>query len=208
MKKWKFSKTKSKKKSPEKEEEDTNEMPKQVGFYHDFLVFDKNEKYKNLEFKDCIFDDPNIKDWLILQYSPNKTKSRFSSLFEEILENDRKAEKNGDNKIEKESNIINNINKKDNINIINEEDDEDPKLNIINNEKGNNENKININNDNENNNIIIDEDEKSTNIININNPNKINYIRNNSDSLTNIQNRDSIITYNNYLQEKKVPGIS
>ena len=216
MKKWKFSKNKSKKKSPEKEEEETNEIPKQVGFYHDFLVFDKNEKYKNLEFKDCIFDDPNIKDWLILQYSPNKTKSRFSSLFEEILENDRKvaldekAEKNVDNKIEKESNIINNINKKDNINIINEEDDEDQKLNIIKNEKENNENKIklNINNDNENNNIIIDEDEKSRNIININIPNKINYIRNNSDSLTNIQNRDSIITYNNYLQEKKVPGIS
>ena len=65
-------------------------MPKEVGLYHDFLVYEKNEKFNNkLEFKDCIFDDPNIKDW-ILQYSPNKTKSRFSSLFEEIIENDKK----------------------------------------------------------------------------------------------------------------------
>ena len=214
MKKWKFSKSKSKKKSPEKEEEDLDEMPKEVGFYHDFLVFDKNEKYnQNLEFQDCDFDDPNIKDWLILKYSPNKTKSRFSSLFEEIMENDKKlaleekSEKNEDNKIKKEANIINDINKKDNINIINE-NDKDSKQNIINNEKENKDNqiKLNINDDNENNNIIIDEDEKNTNIIN--NPIKINNIRNNSDSMTNILSRDSNATYNNFFKEKKMQEIS
>ena len=215
MKKWKFSKNKSKKKSPEKENEDLNEMPKQVGFYHDFLVFDKNENYnKNLEFQDCIFDDPNIKDWLILKYPPNKTKSRFSRLFEEILENDRKlnleekSEKIDNNK-KKEGNIINDINKKDNINV-NIIEDKNSKLNKINNEEKikDNQIKVNINDDNENNNIIIDEDEKNTNIINVKSPNIINNIRNNSDSLTNIQSRDSIITDNNFFQDKKMPEIS
>ena len=213
MKKWKFLLNKSKKKSPDKEDEDKKDIPKEVGLFQDFLVFDNNET-SDFEFKVCNFDDPNIKDWLILQYSSNKTKSRFSSLFEEIIENDKKlaleekSDKNERNKKENGNIIINDIDKNNNINI-NNEDDKNSNMNIINNEK---ENIININNDIKNNNIIIEADEKDKNIIieenendknifNFNNINKINYIRNDSDLYP--QNRDSNISSNNYFQDKK-----
>ena len=225
MKKWKSSKNKSKKKSnsPEEEDEDKKDMPKEVGLYHDFLVFEKNEKFNNkLEFKDCIFDDPNIKDWLILQYSPNKTKSRFSSLFEEIIENDKKlvleekSEKNDNIKPENKTDNINNnniINNGNNIININNDNNKNFQINNINNDNDINSIKIN---DAQNDNIMINNnnainfinEQDNINNMNINNINEINNNRNNSVSLTNPNILEPNIAYNNFIQDKKPPELS
>ena len=113
----KTKKSKTKKSSNKKIEKD---VTKQVGVFNDFLVFDKIDEEEKNKFN-FLFDEPSdpfLKDWLIIQPKDKPTKSRFSNLFQEILENDKKLEKKKEN-----INLINNE-----INEINEIDVEDEKL--------------------------------------------------------------------------------
>ena len=153
MKKWKISKNKNKKntKSPKKEENEDKEELKQIGTYYDFLIFDKSGKYKdnNYEFQNCL-DDPSLKDWMMINISSDKTKSRFSNLFEEMIENDKKnanEEKKDENNNQK---II---------------DDNNTKANNDDNIIKTNDNQI-INNTNNDNSIIINKDIINKDIIN------------------------------------------
>ena len=218
MKKWKKkNKHKKKSKSPEKDNENKNEMPKEIGIYHDFLVFDKKDKNNNLEFQDISIEDPTIKDWLILHNSPNKTQSRFSKLFEELLENDKKELK--EEKTENKQNL-DNIEENDKNNIINKDDknsnviiNEDPKNNNIISENDNNIISNKIKNDKDNNMKInkINEKEdnnksKNDNIIkfenkdnNINNFNTININNENKN-----YNNDNINNNNNIINDKNI----
>ena len=201
MKKWKKKiKQKKKSKSPGKDNVIQKEMPKEIGSYHDFLVFDKNDKKYNLEFQDCPNDDPKIKDWLILRTSPYKTKSRFSTFFEEMLENDKKENKQNTNIMNKDenNNVINEDDKNKN-NIINEDD---KKSNIISNDNNNNiinkdDNKNLINNKvkNDNNKIINEEENKDDkdNIINLENEDYNNI----NNDINNIINNINKININN-----------
>ena len=174
-------------------------IPKEIGTYNGFLIYDKEEKIKESDLKDKInnFSEPPLKDWLIIQHNPNKKQSRFSDLFQEILQNDKKLEEQKKNK-EKQSyeksllpnNIINDIEDDDEINIIEKENE----INII-----KEENEIdNINdqmeNINLNNNNIINE-EINSNIINDINTNVINNI--NQNKFSNQINFDNNINDNN-----------
>ena len=191
MKKGKNGKSNQKKAFSSSEENNNNNndsknVTKEVGIYKGFLVFDKvnDKKENNLNFQTNETSDPDLQDWMIIQHNPSKTKSRFSSLFQEILENDRKMEEQ--KKKEKQSyekhllpnNIIddvvedeiklnennNIINNNDEINKINEQFD-NIKLN-----KDNKDNNINIINTEdlkeENNNIINEKNNVNPNIIN------------------------------------------
>ena len=202
MKKWKKKiKQKKKSKSPGNDNEKQKEIPKEIGLYHDFLVFDKNDKNSNLEFQDCHADDPSIKDWLILYNSPLKTKSRFSNLFEEILESNKKPENKQNNNImnkEENDNIINEDDKNNNNIIINKDNkksninNDDNDKNIIN--KDDNKNIIDnkVKNDNEKNNQIINEEENNksdkNNIMNLENEDYNNINKDINNIINNINN--------------------
>ena len=208
MKKWKLSKNKNKKntKSPKKEENENKEELRQIGTYYDFLIFDKIGKYKdnNYEFQNCK-DDPSLKDWMMINISSDKTKSRFSNLFEEMGENDKKKaneEKKDENNKQK---IIEDNNTKANNddNIIKTSDNK-----IINNTNNDNNNIINkdsINKDIINKDIInkniIDKDVINKDIIN-----DINLNNNNSDNINNINkindNNSNFIINNDYDNDK------
>jgi hypothetical protein len=206
MKKWKLTKNKQKKKSSEKKEKDNIDEPKQVGIFHDFLIFDYKDKYKeeNFDFQDCDFNDLSLKDWLILKKSPNKDKSRFSNLFQEILENDKKKglvegineqEDTKDNKIDNEDN-------NNNINDNNVNDNKSDNINIGNNINDNINNNINNNNINNNNNIINNNDIiNNDNIINKNANININS-RNSSEAFTNAD------TINNNIFQERISEVS
>ena len=174
-------KKKNNSKSP-KMKEDKKDIPKEIGIFNDFLIFDKNDKNKdnNIEFQNFKNDNPFLNDWLILQNNPKKTESRFSNLFKEIKERDNKN-------IEKNVITDNNINNNDNIK--NNKDNNDNNINNIN-------NNLIINND-INNNVINDKininDKKNNNINNNNNDLNIDNNKNlNNDINENININDSI----------------
>ena len=168
MKKWKFSKNKHKNipKSPENQNIDDKDEPKQIGIYHDFLIFDHKDKYKeeNFDFQDCNFNDLSLKDWLILKKSSNQNESRFSSLFQEILENDKKKELEEINEQKNQLNLKDNNNSLDNKNIINY-DMNNISNNINDNNINNNANIINTNEKNNNDNMNKELINKNINII-------------------------------------------
>ena len=115
MKKRNEKPKKSKKKKSSKKNI-KKDVTKQVGIFNDFVVYDKIDEPEN-KF-DLLFNEPSdpfFKDWLEIQPKNRPTQSRFSDLFQEILENDKKLEKKKDN-----INLINNE--------INEIDVEDEKL--------------------------------------------------------------------------------
>ena len=211
-------KQKKNNKSPEikiNEHNKSEDVTKEVGSFQGFLIFDKkNEKNENNQGQQFDeFEDPLFQDWLIIQHHSNKTKSRFSNLFQEILENDKKKEKNNENNI---NNIDNDINGEKLIpnNLMEDDDDEDN----INNYKdeiidiNQNMNKLSINdkndsniiNNNINNNIIennflqnIIDDEIKLNI-NENNSQNNNIINNNFPNINNSNNNfiNNNIIYN------------
>ena len=119
MKKKKISKHKNKSKSPKKDNE--KDIPKQIGTYHDFLVYGKDDinkdnkdnKDNKSEFLNFDFEDPALKEWLSHQNKQHKTQSRFSSLFKEIMDNDRKMSQEGQKSAENKdiSDNKNNISK-------------------------------------------------------------------------------------------------
>ena len=172
-------------KSPKKQEQEKEkEIPKEIGVFNDFLIFDKvdNSKDNNLDIQNKNFDEPTLKEGLIISTNQNKKKSRFFNLFKEIVEKDKKIllknkkneEKsdvlpnkneiniNKDEDIKNNNNTSNNNLDKDNNIIINNYDD-----NIINNDNNiiNNDNNTITNNDNDNDNIINND---NNNIINDN----------------------------------------
>ena len=215
MKRWKFSKNKNKKisLSQEKGKKDNNKNndPKQIGTYHDFLVYDNYDKYKEnkLEFQNYDNDDPSLNDWLILKNSPNRTESRFSRFFEEITENDKKPLINDKKNIkdsnkndEKNENNINEINENININRITI-DKNNPNFNNIDKDNINNNNNSinNMNNNIQISNNIINND--NIDIFNKKNNNNNADSRNNSESITNANTLKS-----SFFQDRKLSEIS
>ena len=86
------------------EDQKEEDIPKEIGTFHEFLIFEKSDKKneKKYEFIKCDHDNPFLNDWLILQTKPEITQSRFSNLFKEINENSKK--------LENDEKIIDNIN--------------------------------------------------------------------------------------------------
>ena len=135
MKKKKSSKNKSTINSSKKSNAKDEHITKEIGTFHDFLVYEKEEKIKKkYYFKKFNNENPFLKDWLILESKP-KTESRFTDLFKEIMEKDKKAALEEQKKLDnKEEDIQNKINLKDiknNNNIINTNDNDIDNENII-----------------------------------------------------------------------------
>ena len=220
MKKKKISKhKKNKSKSPKKDDE--KDIPKQIGTYHDFLIYDKDEiNNDSLNFD---FNDPALKNWLARQNIPHKTQSRFSNLFKEIMDNDKKVSQEGQkNKENKDisDNKINNFNedkKKEDENKIEDKKDDDNLIfelnnliideenNINNNDKNNNDNEDNIKNNIIN--IISDNNENNDN--NKNNENNENNENNNNNNKINFRyNSEILIPHSNVYYNNNIPDFS
>ena len=114
MKKKKQSKSKKNKnsKSPKKKEEKEEEIPKEIGIFNDFLVYEKSgkktendEKINNQESDILSFE----KLYLNNKNEPPHTESRFSALFKEIMENDKKLALEDEKRKNEEKNNNNNI---------------------------------------------------------------------------------------------------
>ena len=169
----------------------TKDVTKQVGIINGFLVYDKIEENSEKKF-DFLFNqpiDPSLQDWLIVQ--PSQSQSRFSGLFQEILENDKKSEKNKKNEIK----IDNDIDKEDEKllpnNLIEENDEEDFKFdnNKILEEKMKN---LSINDSRSENSFELNNNMNNLNNINIINNSIINNSINNDNSISNINNINNI----------------
>ena len=199
-------KNKEKKESQSKEKnQQTNKnknIVKEIGTYNGFLIYENKDKIKESDLKNeknlNDISEPSFKDWLIIQHNPKKTKSRFSNLFEEILENDRKLEQQkkeqNNEKIENyllPNNIINDIDDKDEIKI-NENDN-----NIINDDNEIDDIKDQMENINLNNNSNIYEQDINKDIIINKNEININSKNNNNNNIFNINNNDLNFTINN-----------
>ena len=199
---------------------------KEVGTFDGFLVYENKDKIKDSELNNKINininnnPEPIYKDWLIMKHNHKKAKSRFSQLFQEILENDRKIEEEENKEKNKQqienyllpNDVINDIEQKDEIkinendnNIINDDseiddiDEQMENLNInnsiykqnLNNNIIINQNEININKQNNNNNYNFFS--PINNDININNNlQNNNIINNNFSNINNINNCEKI----------------
>mgnify|MGYP002626904351 CR=1 FL=1 len=154
--------------------EDENVL-KQVGTFNDFVIFDKNDETGENELN-------LINNASLVQNNQNNAKSRFSILFQEILENDKKLEQKKENKDNQDINIINEISDDEKLlpnNLIEDNDNsEDNNKNFEENEILNiDEEMKNLNiNENINNNINLESK-------NINNLNNINIINNDNDNI-------------------------
>ena len=195
-------KSEQKKVFPSKEEDNSNRnkgkiIPKEVGTYNGFLIYDNNDKIKGNELnnKKNEFSEPPFKDWLIIHHNPKKNKSRFTNLFQEILENDKKLKEETKKKDKQsyEKSLLPN-------NLINDIEDDEIKISENKNNIINDENEIyNINSQIEDinlNNKIINEEFIINNNINTN----TDIINNNNDinnSYFNPINNDISINKNN-----------
>ena len=201
----------------------TNEdVTKLVGNFNGFQLYDKKETNENdLTFQNN--EDQMFEDWTIIRHNSKKNESRFKNLFQEILENDKKVEKekgiksvNGQSFVENllPNNIIDDIDDNDdyyiqkNKNIIGYDnlDNIEYKKNNINLKNSNlinNDNNIfATNNNNLNKNIIINNN--MFNSLNnekylLNNNRNINIINNNSEKKININKSPNLINFNNFL---------
>ena len=110
MRKKKEKKEKKKTNSPKDKDKiddknDKGEIPREIGIFNDFIVYDKDNlfndylKYQNLEST----TSPSLKDWLIIQRESKQTKSRFTDFFEEI--NQENSEENEGKKNENKNQI-------------------------------------------------------------------------------------------------------
>ena len=178
-------------------EDDIKDSPKKVGFYQDFFLSNNKDKYNNnsIDLRKFGIECNNVNEMLILNYWSNKTKSRFSRLFEEIRENDKKLseEKNYGNKdsetdVDSNNNIIINPNFRGKLN-----------NNIIKNDNYINDNVINNYNIDSNN---INNGNGNNSVISINN--KVQNF-NNSDLVENMNMFDSDKIFNPFLSENRAP---
>ena len=84
------------KQKPSKDDEITEkEIPEQIGIFNDFLVFGKNNKKEDNNIQDnnnfhLQRLESEFASFLIIKNEPNQKESRFSSLFKELVENDKK----------------------------------------------------------------------------------------------------------------------
>ena len=205
----------------------TNEnVTKFVGNFNGFQIYDKidnNDTYLTFQMN----EDPELKDWIFIQHNSNKTESRFTNLFQEILENDIKLEKKNEIIINDEKSFEENLLPNNFIDDIDDYDDEDffkNKKNLIYNDNIDNiedkMNKININNNNlikNDNNIFINSNNKNIiinkeNSINnkfLNSLNKENNLLNNNQNI-NINNnnfaKNNINNYQNIINFNKIPN--
>ena len=182
-------------------------VPKEIGTFHGFLVYEKEDEEPKENFFSKKSEDKNIfPKEMILQSNYKKTKSRFADLFQEIMENDRKASLQEQQNLNKSNNINNNFNS---INTINDDNKD---------EKTQNNNIINYNNSINNNNIIDNISENISENININRIN-LESIKDVEDDLTysnskiffknEINTSKNInINYNNQTKEEKEKNIS
>ena len=109
MRRKKEKKEKKNNNSPKDKDNDDKDIPHEIGTYDDFVIYDKDKSLNDkLEFHK-LESSPTLKDWLIIQREPQKTKSRFSEFFEEINQ-DKKQSKIEDKKDEDESENKNKIN--------------------------------------------------------------------------------------------------
>ena len=146
-------KKKDKQKSPQDDEITEKEIPEQIGIFNDFLVFGKNNKKEDNNIQDNNNNlhlqrlESEFASFLIIKNEPNQKESRFSSLFKELLENDKKEKQ----KEEKETEQI----KEKKEDEENQKDIFRPKeeMNNIGNETNNKNKNIIIENDSINNNI-------------------------------------------------------
>ena len=147
-----------------KNQEELN-VTKEVGQYDGFLILEKLNQFNENEFQFSEFNEPSLKDWLIIQHNPNKTKSRFINLFQEILKDSQKSESKEEknDKTYEENLLPNSI-----IDSNDEDEEKEKKINTIN-EKMNN---INLNNN------IIENDNNINNNDAINNYNNRNNYNN------------------------------
>jgi hypothetical protein len=173
-------KRKEKPKKVSKSQENKNEKTedenvlKQVGTFNDFVILDKKDETGENELN-------LINNASLVQHNPDNTKSRFSNLFQEILENDKKLEQKKNNNIG--INIINDITEDEKLlpnNLIEDNDNNEDK------NKNFDENEI-LNINEEMKNLIIDENNninlESKYIDNLNNLNNINIINNDNDNI-------------------------
>ena len=168
--------------------EDENVL-KQVGTFNDFVIFDKNDETGENELN-------LINNASLVQNNQNNAKSRFSILFQEILENDKKLEQKKENKDNQDINIINEIS-------------DDEKL-LPNNLIEDNDNSEDNNKNFEENEILnIDEEMKNLNI-NENINNNINLESKNINNLNNINiiNNDNINIFNNSINNENNQNIN
>ena len=181
----------SKKNAENKIDEQNNNLynTKQTVTFDGFLVYEKvtEEEENFLKMNEDQSIEPRLKEWLMMQHNSNKTKSRFTNLFKEMEENDKKEGKNTDNENKNEEKLISN-------NLIEEEKDK----NIDNNN--------NIENMNESmKNLKIDDNMNNNDNINNKNDNIINLKNNNNNSdLNNIDNSNNINIINNDFFNDKI----
>ena len=89
-------KNKDKQKSPQDDEITEKEIPEQIGIFNDFLVFGKNNKKEDNNIQDNNNNfhlqrlESEFASFSIIKNEPNQKESRFSSLFKELVENDKK----------------------------------------------------------------------------------------------------------------------
>ena len=213
-------KEKNSKKTPENkmDEQDNNLYnTKQTVTFDGFLVYEKvtEEEENFLKMNEDQSIEPRLKEWLMMQHNSNKTKSRFTNLFKEMEENDKKEGKNTDNENKNEEKLISN-------NLIEEEKDKNidnnnienmnesmKNLKIDDNINNKNDNIINLKNNNNNSDLNNIDNSNDINIINndffndkinINNNNQnINVINNNFPNINNINNDNNNIMNQNYL---------
>ena len=87
-------------KSPKNKKEKEIEVAKEVGVYNDFLIFEKKDKIEQKKEEKAQKSEKKDSDFLSFQdylniknesnTNSNHTESRFSNLFKEIIENDKK----------------------------------------------------------------------------------------------------------------------
>ena len=181
----------SKKNAENKMDEQNNNLynTKQTVTFDGFLVYEKvtEEEENFLKMNEDQSIEPRLKEWLMMQHNSNKTKSRFTNLFKEMEENDKKEGKNTDNENKNEEKLISN-------NLIEEEKDK----NIDNNNN-------NIENMNESiKNLKIDDNMNNNDNINNKNDNIINLKNNNNSDLNNIDNSNNINIINNDFFNDKI----
>ena len=105
MKKKKQSKDKKGKtnsKSPKEKEPNEKEIPKEIGTFHDFLVFEKTNKIEENNILDLSKLESDISLFHNLKNEPKPKESRFSNLFKEIIENDKKVAMEAQKEAQKE----------------------------------------------------------------------------------------------------------
>ena len=91
-KQLKSNKNKQNTKSSKTKKENEENIPKEIGVFNDFLIYEKNDKNteNNININKEELDILSFeKYYLNIKTEPTQTESRFSALFKELMENDK-----------------------------------------------------------------------------------------------------------------------